>query len=314
MEKSPLDFRPGAYLAPRHWPTWLGLGLLRLCVRLPYPAILRLGALLGRVLHYALAQRRRIARANVAACFPDLAPSDQAALVRRHFRAIGISLCESALSWWASDARLAPLAHFTGLEHLAAARARGQGVILVSGHFAAFEIGGRLLNAREPLVFMYKPQRRNPLFDAMTTRLRRRHYRREVPHDDLRAFARALKEGAVCWILPDQDMGRRAGVFAPFMGQPAATVTTPARLSRMTGAAVVPYLPRRRADGRGYDIEILPPLEDYPSGDLARDAARLNAVLEGWAREIPEQYLWVHRRFKTRPPGAAPLYPPRRRR
>jgi len=274
----------------------------------------RLGHGLGDLLYLLLPRRRREARINIALAFPKRTAQQQERLLRAHFRAFGSTILESSLAWWGDDQRLLPFAQFHGLEHLEAARAKGRGVILVSGHFAAFEIGGRLLNAHQPLTFMYKRQRRNPLFEAMVSRRREHYYRGAIPHDDLRAFMRALRRGEVCWMLPDQDFGQRASVFAPFMGIPAMTVITPARLAAATGAAVVPYVPRRLPQGRGYDIRILPELKQFPTGHDVRDATRINALLQSWARAMPAQYLWLHRRFKTRPAGQPSLYPERRRR
>lgn len=301
-------FKPSAYLAPRHWATWIGLGLLRLLILLPYRLQLRLGAGLGGALYYLLPRRRRIARINLALCFPQLAPAERRRLLRRHFRAVGMTLLESPLSWWASDAQLRPLAHIQGLEHLRAARARGKGVILLSAHFVSFELCGRLLSMHEPFQFMYKRQRRNPLYEALTTRARLRHFQGAIAHDNARAMIRALKKNLICWYLPDQDKGRKVSVFAPFMGVPTATVVAPMRMAKMTGAAVVPYVPRRRADGSGYDIVIQPPLEGFPSGDDEEDAARINRFIEEQVRQAPEQYLWLHRRFRTRPQPGEKVY------
>lgn len=313
--KPPLPgFTPTRYLAPRHWPTWIGLGLLRAAATLPYAWQLRLGAGAGRLLYYALPGRRRIAAINLRLCLPELDDGDRTRLLKRHFRASGIAVFETALSWWGDERRLRELAHVHGQEHLQEALDRGKGVILLSGHFTSFEIGGRLLSLFQPIQFMYKKQRKNPLYEAITLRVRTRIYRRAVKHSDARGMVRGLRENRVCWYLPDQDLGRRQSVFAPFMGISAATTIAPARFARMTGAAVVPYYPLRRDDGTGYDLHILPAWNDFPSGNDEADAARINQFLEGATRERPEQYLWLHRRFKTRPDGEPPIYPKRRKR
>lgn len=302
------EFRAGDYLAPRHWPTWLALGILRTAYYLPYRWQMVLGAGLGRLLYYALPRRRRIVRTNLALAFPGLSEAERDALARRHFRAAGRTAFECGLAWWAPAERLAPLAHVHGLGHLEEALARGKGVILLSGHFTSFELGGRLLSLYKPLQFMYKPQRKNPLFEALTLRWRSRHYAAAVRHDNARGMAKGLRANRVCWYLPDQDMGRRGAVFVPFMGVEAATSVAPGRFARMSGAAVVPYYPRRRADGSGYDLYIEPAFEDFPSGDDEADAARLNAFLERAIRGAPEQYVWAHRRFKTLREGGKRRY------
>lgn len=298
----PKPFRPLDFVAPRHWPVWLALGLLRAGVALPYRWQLRLGAGLGRLLWWALPSRRRVARTNLRLAFPQLGEREREALAQASFRSAGISVFESGLSWWAPTARLAALGRVTGLEHLERALARGKGVILLTGHMSAFELGGRILSLCQPFQVMYKRQR-SPLFEAFSTEIRQRHYLRAVQRHDVRGMIRGLRDNLVCWYAPDQDFGRRNSVFAPFFGVPTATVTATSRFAAMTGAAVVPFFPYRRADGSGYDIQVLPPLDDFPSGDDTRDAERLNAVIEAAARKAPEQYLWLHRRFRTRPRG-----------
>jgi len=300
-------FRPSAYLAPRHWPTWMAVGLLRLLIRLPYRWQLRLGAGIGRLMYRTMPSRRRIARTNIELSFPNLGREEREALVRGSFRSAGISVLESGLSWWGDEARLERLCHIEGLEHLRAAMARGKGVILLSAHLTCLEIGGRLLSHHHPFQVMYK-QQRNPLFEQLLKRSRERHYRRAIQRHDVRGMIRSLKQGIACWYAPDQDFGRRNAVFAPFFGVPTATVTATSRFARLTDAAVVPFFPRRRADGSGYDLLLLPALEGFPSGDDLADTTRINALIEAQVRRAPEQYLWLHRRFRTRPEGEPEIY------
>lgn len=303
------DFTPSRYLAPRHWPTWLGLGLLRLLTLLPYRWQMGLGAGLGGLLHALMGRRRRVAEVNLTLTMPALSPAERDTLVREHFRNVGRALFESALSWWGSDERLQPMAEIEGLENLQRAAAQGHGVILLSAHFTCFELGARMLSAHHPFQYIYKPQRKNPLFEGYTTRLRLKYFLRALPHKDLRGMARGLKQGLTCWYLPDQDFGHRNCVFAPFMGVPASTVTATSRLAAMTGARVVPFFPLRREDGRGYTLHLLPPLEGFPSDDELADATRVNAVMGEFVRKAPAQYLWIHKRFKSRPEGEASPYP-----
>jgi Kdo2-lipid IVA lauroyltransferase/acyltransferase len=245
-------------------------------------------------------------RVNLALAFAEQPQTVREAWLRDHFRHAGRALFESALSWWGSDRRLAPLARIDGLHHLKQAVAEGRGVVLLSAHFTCFELAARLLVAWHPFMYLYKPQRGNPLFEAYTTHLRLRHFRRAIPHRDLRAMVQGLRQGEVCWYLPDQDFGERNSLFVPFMGVETATVTATARLAR-SGARVVPYYPHREADGH-YRLTILPPLESFPSGDDLADTRRINALLEPFVRAEPAQYLWLHRRFKSRPKGEADPY------
>ncbi len=299
--------RVSDFLGPRHWPTWLGLGLLRLAVLLPWSWQRAIGTTLGDLLRVTVGSRRRVAETNLRLCFPELDDNARAQLLRETFRDTAISLFEGGMSWWGSERRLRALHTIEGLEHLEAAREQGRGVILLGGHFTTLEISGRLLAFHvDGLQPIYKPAR-NPLFEAMMVRSRQRLFDDLLNSRDMRTILRNLKRGKVVWYAPDQDFGRERSVFAPFFGVPAATLTTTARLAKLSGAPLVPYASERHADGR-FTIRLLPALEGFPSGDDIADASRVNAVLEEQIRRTPAQYLWVHKRFKTRPPGEPPVY------
>jgi KDO2-lipid IV(A) lauroyltransferase len=300
-------FQPTHYLHPRHWFTWLGLGALWLLTRLPYATQLQLGAMLGTLMYHFSPKRRHVTRTNIKLVFPDLSDTEQQQLVRRTFRSVGISLLEVPLSWWGSDRKLAPLCEIEGVEHLQGALQEGRGVILLSAHFTCLEIGGRLLSQHQPFAVMYK-RHRNPLFEAVMKHSRELHFQAAIQRHDVRGLVRALKQNKACWYAPDQDFGPRHSVFAPFMGINAATLAAPSRLAKMSGARVVPFFPMRRSDGRGYRLTILPPLDNFPSDDEVADATRINAIIEQQVRRAPDQYLWLHRRFKTRPQGEPGLY------
>jgi KDO2-lipid IV(A) lauroyltransferase len=296
------------FLAPRHWPMWLGLGLLRLCALLPYPALLLLGGGLGRLMYRLIPKRRHIARTNLRLCFPELDETAREKLVRATFRAAAISVFENALSWWGGERRLRRLYRIEGLEHYAAARAQGKGVILLGGHYTTLEISGRFLAFHiDGLQPIYK-RAHNPLYEAVMVRQRRRLFDDLLQSTDMRTIVRNVKAGKTVWYAPDQDFGRERSVFAPFFGVATATLTTTARLARLTGAPVLPYVSERLPGAQGYRIALLPALEGFPGGDDLADATRVNAVLEQQVRAMPEQYLWIHRRFKTRPEGEPDLY------
>ena len=299
-------------LAPRHWPTWLGAGLLRvLAVTLPVDALIALGRGLGRFSLPFAGRRREITAINVGLCFPALSEAERQDLVRRHFESLGIAVFEFCLGWWAPDARLEDRVRVEGLENLRAAFERGKGVILLSAHFTTLEIGGRFLAMHTrglPLNAMYR-RSDNPVVEWVLRDRRRHHFGEPIGRDDVRAMVRALKKNEAVWYAFDQNYkGRKNRVFAPFFGIAAATNTATSRLAQATGAAVVPFFTRRLPDGKRYVQRIDPPLADFPSGDPAADAARLNALIEGWVKEAPEQYLWSHRRFKTRPKGETRFY------
>lgn len=295
------------YLSPRYWPTWLGLGLLRLAAVLPYPAQRALGAGLGMLLWPLPLPQKRVARINLALCFPDLSPPERARLLRRHYRALGMGVVELAMSWWSSDRKLARLGSLEGLEHLQAALARGRGVLLLSAHFTTLEVGGRLLARHVPFAVMYRDQK-NRLFDAVMLRGRARNFHAAIHRNDVRGLLRCLKHNLPVWYAPDQNFAGLQSVFAPFCGIPAATSSATARLARTSGAAVVPFFQERLPGARGYRLRILPPLEDFPGDDLVAATARINRLIEEQMRRMPEQYFWVHRRFKNRPAGAPGYY------
>ncbi len=287
---------------------WAGLGFLRLCALLPYPLLLLLGNGLGLLMYALVPSRRRVARINLRLCFPELDQAARERLVRATFRSAGISVFENGLSWWGSKRRLQRLYRIEGLEHYQAANAQGRGVILLGGHYTTLEISGRFLAFHvDGLQPIYK-RAHNPLYEAVMVRMRRQLFDDLLQSTDLRTIVRNVKAGKTVWYAPDQDFGRERSVFAPFFGVPTATLTTTARLARLTGAPVLPFASERLPGTQGYRIVLRPALEGFPSGDDLKDATQANTALEHEVRAIPAQYLWIHRRFKTRPEGEPDLY------
>ena len=291
-----MEFRL-SLLAPRYWPTAFGLALLRLFEPLPYPLLVGLGAALGTVLRRLPVRFVRNARRNLELCLPELAPDVRERLLAAHFRSLGISLFETAIAWWSSDARVRRLTELEGVEHLERALRAGNGAILLSAHFTTLEIGARALCARLPMSVMYRPTR-NALLGYFLGRNRRRRARRAIPRDDIRTLISTLGANEPVWYAPDQSYRKKGAEMVPFFGIPAATNIATSRLARMTGAAVLPYFPERLPGARGYRMVIQPPFEGFPSDDRVADAARFNALIEAHVRHVPEQYLWIHRRFK----------------
>jgi KDO2-lipid IV(A) lauroyltransferase len=297
------------YYRPGYWPTWILLGFMWLVAQMPYPLQMAIGRTLGRVMILLGHRRRRIAETNLGLCFPELDKPERKALLKDHFRSLGMGMVETAMSWWTPEARLKPLVRIEGLEHLEAALARGKGVILLSGHFTSLEIGGRLLALFAPFHVLYR-RHKNPLFEATMKRARERNYEKAIPREDMRAMLRSLKQNMPVWYAADQDYGREKSVFAPFFGVPAATITATTRLAHSSCAAVVPFFQHRLEDNSGYLLKLYPALENFPGESPEADAECLNRIIEERIREMPEQYLWVHRRFKTRPQGELLLYSP----
>lgn len=296
-----------SFLGPQHWPTWLGLGVLRLLCLLPLPVLIRLGEGLGWLFGRLAPGRRHITRVNLRACFPEYSAADLERTVNAHFRALGAGIFEACLAWWAPDRRLRRHIEVVGLENLDRAMAGGHGVMLLTGHFTTLELAGRGVNmAGRPMHGMYRPIK-NPLMNYLV-----HHWRKfagglpALPREELRPLVRALREGRAVWYGPDQTLDRREGVFVPFFGVPVLMVTATSRLAQLGRARVVPFFPQRI--GTRYRVNVLPALDNFPSGDDAADAARVMRVIEDGVRLAPEQYFWVHRRFKVRPPGAPSLY------
>jgi KDO2-lipid IV(A) lauroyltransferase len=295
------------FLAPRFWPTWLWLGLLRASLWLPYPARMALGRGLGRVLMAFMSRRRHIAATNLRLCFPQLTKAERTGLLQRNFQSLGMALVETAMCWWSPAQELQALVEFDGLQHLRTALAKGKGVLLLSCHFDHLELGGRFLALEQGFHVMYRKQK-NKLIDEIMRRRRQYHFEKAIERKDIRGVISSLKQGLPVWYAPDQDYGAKHSVFAPFFNISAASITATARLARMSGAPVVPFFTRRLDGDRGYRVSLLPALEGYPAGDDVHDAATINRIIEQQIRQYPEQYLWIHRRFKTRPPGEDKLY------
>lgn len=297
------------FFHPRFWGLWLGLGLLWLIVQLPYRALLGLGRALGAVMYRVAGPRRRIAARNLELCFPELSEAQRKRLLKENFASTGIAFFEMAMSWWWPKARLARLAHIEGLEHLRDAERDGQGAILMAVHFTTLEIGAALLGQAHTIDGMYR-EHGNALFDYVQRRGRERHNldALAVERDDVRGMLKLLRSGRAIWYAPDQDYGTKQSVFVPLFGIPAATVTATTKFARLGRARVIPFTQRRLEDGSGYRLVVHPPLEEFPGESEEADCLRINQWVEGVLRECPEQYLWAHRRFKSRPEGAPRLY------
>lgn len=286
-----------ALLHPRYWPTWLALAALRVFAPMPFRVLIVLGDAIGSLLAIMPLSFVRIARRNLELCFPEQSAAERAILLREHFRSLAIGLFETAMSWWSPDERIRKLSRLEGQEHLDAALAKGNGVILLSAHFTTLEIGARALAARAPTNIMYRPTR-NRVLERFLSRNRSKHAKRAIPRDDVRALIWALKNNEAVWYAPDQAYRKKGAEMVPFFGIPAATNTATSRLARMTGAAVLPYFVERLPGSQGYRMTIGPPPPDFPSDSAANDARRFNELIEAHVRRVPEQYLWIHRRFK----------------
>lgn len=287
--------------------TRLGLALVWLLHFLPLSLLAPVGQGLGMLLCWFGRERRRVARINLRQCFPELPDGDRERLLRRHFRAFGRALLERGILWWSSRERIQKLVKIEGLEHWQAVRDRP--VIWLAPHFVGLDMGGVRLTSEFPLVSMYSRQK-NPVFDAVLLHSRTRFGTAILAsrQQGLRPVVKAMREGLPFYYLPDMDFGPRDAVFVPFFGTPAATITGLSRLAKMTGAAVVPAITRQLPGGAGYVLRFYPAWENFPGDDVEADTRRMNAFIEERVLEMPEQYFWLHKRFKTRPPGEPRFY------
>jgi Kdo2-lipid IVA lauroyltransferase/acyltransferase len=287
--------------------TRLALALLWLLHLLPLPALACLGRGLGALLFPLARERRRVCLTNLEHCFPDMPPDERVRLAKRHFQAFGRSVLERSILWWAPRERIMRFVRVVGLERLHALK--GKPLILLAPHFVGLDAGCTRLTCEFDIAGIYARQK-DPLVDALLLRGRTRFGRQRAisRQEGVRSALAALKDGIPLYYLPDMDYGPRDTIFVPFFGVPAATITGLSRLTQMTGARILPCVTRMLPGGIGYELRCLPVWEDFPGGDEAADARRMNAFIEDRVREMPEQYFWTHKRFKTRPPGEEKWY------
>jgi len=287
--------------------TWIAVALFWLFGQLPWNWQLACGRGLGRVSYYVLKRRRDIAAKNIELCFPHLSQEEQEALTRQTIISTGEALAEIAAAYINKRVDLPSRLTIEGLEHLEDAQREG-GVIMLGMHLNTIDAGCRLFGdgAKMPFSVVYRPNN-NPILDWLIAWGRGRFVEKYINRNDMRGLIRQLRAGNTVWYAPDKDYGREHSVFAPFFGVPTATITTTSRLAKMGKANVVPTSHFRLPNGR-YKIVFGPALENFPSGDDVVDATLINQVIEQEVLKAPEQYLWVHRRFKTRPVGEEKFY------
>ena len=284
----------------------LVFGFMWLVHFLPFRAVAAIGEGLGAILFWLIPERRRVTRINLAKCFPQWSEERREALARAHFRAFVRSFIDRGILWWSSAERVAKLVDIEGMEHLQALA--GKRVVLFAPHFVGLDAGGIRIAKDWPRMASMASRQKDPLFDRLLHRGRLRFggnlYSRQ---DGIRKVLRAVEGGETFYYLPDMDFGPRAAVFVPFFGVPAATTVGLSYIARTTQAHVVPCVTRMLPDGR-YVARLYPAWTGYPSGDDTADARRMLAFIEERVLEMPEQYFWMHKRFKTRPQGEPKFY------
>jgi len=294
--------RPTRLSDPRLYPSWIGVGLFWLVGQLPWPFLQAIGRGVGRLAWRLAKKRRHITETNIRLCFPELTPREQEDLAHRCVISTGEAILEMAGSYNNHRIDLNKNLTVIGMEHIQECQARGQGVLLLGMHFNTLDTCSRMLATLVDIHAVYRPND-NPVIDRLIDRGRRHYVRSTVDRTDIRQMLRLLRSGEIVWYAPDQDYGTAHAVFVPFFGIPAATITATSRIAKMGKAAVIPCAHYRLPGGR-YQIEFGPPLENFPSGDEEADTAHINRTIEHYVRKHPEQYLWVHKRFKHQPNGA----------
>ena len=294
------------FFRPKYLPTWILILLMKIGVFIPFKMQVFLGKNMGKLFYPLFSKFRKIATINVQRCFPEKNIDQVNTLVKKHFESIGVSFFEIANAFYGADKKIQKMLTIENEHYLINAMKNEGGVIILCSHFMPLMLGSRALSLKHTIASIYRPQN-NRLFDKIMVKGLTNGGGIMIKNSDTKAMVKAIKSALPIWYAPDQDLGARGTVFAPLFGIQAATITATSRLAKGANTAVIPYSFVRT--DRGYQMSFSAPLENYPSGDLAEDAHKTNQILEAQIRENPEQYLWIHRRFKTRPEGEKNFYP-----
>jgi KDO2-lipid IV(A) lauroyltransferase len=298
-----------ALLHPRYWLTWLWMLLLFLMAQLPFCFQLWLGRCLGRLLYRVMKRRRYIAERNIELCFPELSLCERECRVKQHFESNGMAVFETGMAWFMPYWRLRKRFTIQGEACWRSIQAKGSGALIMAVHFTTLEITNVAINRLFNMSMSFRPHN-NLAYDFVQRRGRERHNHQStvVDRNDVRGMVKAMKRGEWLWYAADQDYGPRVSEFLPWFGIDAAMVSAPPRLASMAGVPIVGISYRRLPDYSGYEITFLPAFDGLPSGDHRADLLCLSQHYEQCVRANPVEYLWVHRRFKTRPEGEPVLY------
>jgi len=294
------------FFRPKYLPTWILILLMKVGAFIPFKMQVFLGKNMGKLFHPLFSRFRKIAIINVQRCFPGKSKDQVNTLVKKHFESIGVSFFETANAYYGTDKKIQKMLTIENEHYLTDAMKNEGGVIILCSHFMPLMLGSRALSLKHTIASIYRPQN-NRLFDKIMVKGLTKGGGIMIKNSDTRAIVKAIKNSLPIWYAPDQDLGARGTVFAPLFGIQAATITATSRLAKSGNTAVIPYSFIRT--GSGYQMSFSAPLKNYPSGDLVEDAHKTNQILEVQIRGNPEQYLWIHRRFKTRPEGEEDFYP-----
>lgn len=303
-----------SYFHPRYWMLWIMISFWFLLVQLPYPLLYRLGKAFGRFakkLRYKIKtidRRLKIAERNLELCFPEMSATERQALLDENCESVGLAIIETGMAWFWSDRRINKWCKVSGIDYIKNTLAKPQGVLFVGIHFLNLELGGRIIGLQTPGIGVYRPND-NPIWNWLQVKGRMRSNKFMIDRKDVKQMIRCLEEGEIIWYGPDHDYGKRNSTFAPFFNVPnaASTVGTYILLKK-TRVPVIPFTPKRLPNGQGYEVIVSPPIVDYPLEDEVVAATKMNQIVESQIKLAPNQYMWFHRRFKTRPDGESSLY------
>ena len=293
------------FIHPKYFLTWILILLMRVGVFVPFRLQVFFGKIIGKLIYPVMTELRKTAYSNISNCFPDKKQPQVTLLVKQHFEAIGISLFETANAYFASDKKIKKMLIIVNEQHFTEALKKEGGIILLCSHFMPLMLGSRALLIKHTIANIYRPQN-NKLFDQVMVKSYVKNGALMIKSTDTRSIMKAINNSLPIWYAPDQDLGKNNSIFAPFFGIQTATATATSRLAKNNNTRVIPYSFIRTK--HGYEMSFDKPLKNYPSGDAIKDASETNQILEKQILKNPEQYLWIHRRFKTRPEGEENFY------
>ena len=293
------------FIHPKYFLTWILILLMRVGVFVPFRLQVFFGKIIGKLIYPVMTELRKTAYSNISNCFPDKKQPQVTLLVKQHFEAIGISLFETANAYFASDKKIKKMLIISNEQHFTEALKKEGGIILLGSHFMPLMLGSRALLIKHTIANIYRPQN-NKLFDQVMVKSYVKNGAVMIKSTDTRSIMKAINNSLPIWYAPDQDLGKNNSIFAPFFGIQTATASATARLAKNKNTRVIPYSFFRTK--HGYEMSFDKPLKNYPSGDAIKDASKTNQILEKQILKNPEQYLWIHRRFKTRPEGEESFY------
>ena len=293
------------FIHPKYFLTWILILLMRVGVFVPFRLQVLFGKIIGKLIYPVMTELRKTAYSNISNCFPDKKQPQVTLLVKQHFEAIGISLFETANAYFASDKKIKKMLIISNEQHFTEALKKEGGIILLCSHFMPLMLGSRALLIKHTIANIYRPQN-NKLFDKVMVKGYVKNGAVMIKSTDTRSIMKAINNSLPIWYAPDQDLGRNNSIFAPLFGIQTATASATSRLAKNNNTRVIPYSFIRTK--HGYEMSFDKPLKNYPSGDPIKDASETNQILEKQILKNPEQYLWIHRRFKTRPEGEENFY------